>query len=279
MIRHETPFQGDDLERAARESLAEYRMNIQGVVDSYDSFLYRLHVDPSQVENTIEDLKRMIQVKINSPRRPPRLIILGPPGSGRATQARSLSKRYGLVHVSTMQLLRDEISKRTEEGTIISNAINKGELVPDDTILNIIERRLGRTDCKVNGWVMDGFPKTVAQVKLLKQLKIRPSKVILLECSEDVSVQRLQARKYDPLTGFYYNESNLPEDQDVVERLKSHDEDTEEVVRKRWKVWDNFIGKIEEIYDKNIFNVNTEAHCTEEITDIISEVVQNPALG
>ena len=110
---------------------------------------------------------------------------------------------------------------------------------------------------------MDGFPKTVAQVKLLRQLKIKPSKVILLECSEDVSVERLQARKYDPVTGFYYNSTNMPTEDDVLARLKNHDEDSEEVVRKRWKVWDNFIGKIEEIYDKNIFNVNTEGMLVE----------------
>ncbi len=81
----------------------------------------------------------MIQVKAQSPKRPPRLIILGPPGSGRATQARNLSKRYGLVHISTMNLLRNEISKKTERGQIISENIKKGELVPDDLIMSIIE--------------------------------------------------------------------------------------------------------------------------------------------
>jgi len=103
----------------------------------------------------------MIQVKAQSPKRPPRLIILGPPGSGRATQARNLSKWYGLVHISTMNLLRNEISKKTERGNIISDAIKKGELVPDDVIMSIIENWIKQTDCRVNGWVMDGFPKTL----------------------------------------------------------------------------------------------------------------------
>ncbi len=102
----------------------------------------------------------MIQVKLNSPKRPPRLVILGPPGSGRASQARELSKRYGMVHVSTMQLLRDEITKKSERGSSIKASIEKGEMVPDDIILTLIEQRLKMTDCRVNGWVMDGFPKT-----------------------------------------------------------------------------------------------------------------------
>jgi len=110
-----------------------------------------------------------------------------------------------LVHVSTMQLLRDEISKKTERGQTISTSIQNGELVPDDLIMSIIERRLSETDCKVNGWVMDGFPKTLQQVTLLKTMKIKPSRVVLLECSEDGSVRRLKERQVDPITGIYYN--------------------------------------------------------------------------
>ena len=147
----------------------------------------------------------MIQTKIHSPKWPPRIIILGPPGSGRATQARSLAKRYGIVHISTMNLLRNEISKKTENGNRISECIKWGDLVPDDLIMNIIENRIKQTDCRVNGWVMDGFPKTLQQVTLLKSIKIKPSKVILLECGEEASVKRLQERWIDPVTGIYYN--------------------------------------------------------------------------
>jgi len=120
-----------------------------------------------------------------------------------------------------MQLLRDEINRKTERGRTISQCINKGELVPDDLIMNIIERRLmySKTDCKVNGWVMDGFPKTLQQVSLLKTMKIKPSRVVLLECSEDGSVKRLKQRKIDPHTGIYYNENNLPNDEEIKARL------------------------------------------------------------
>ncbi len=252
-------------------------MNIAGVREAYEGFLYQVRVNPETVSDTVASLKRMVQVKLNSPKRPPRLIILGPPGSGRATQARALAKRYGLVHVSTMQLLRDEISQKTERGSTISQCIADGELVPDDVIMGIIERRLNQTDCKVNGWVMDGFPKTLQQVSLLKTMKVKPSRVVLLECSEEGSVRRLKERVVDPNTGIYYNASNQPSDPAIRARLTQHDEDKEETVRKRWRVWDDFIGKIEEVYAHYIFNVRAESQTVDEITDTLAEIIQNPA--
>lgn len=233
--------------------------------------------NPLKIEDTWLAIKRIIQVKAQSPKRPPRLIILGPPGSGRATQARAISKWYGLVHISTMNLLRNEISKKTERGQIISESIKKGELVPDDLIMSIIENWIKKTDCRVNGWVMDGFPKTLQQVHLLKSINIKPSRVILLECSEETSVARLQQRRIDPITGIYYSMDNLPHDPEIKEWLLQHDEDKEEVVRKRWRVWDEFIGWIEEIYHNLLYVVKTESQTSATITDILSEVVQNPA--
>ena len=143
--------------------------------------------------------------------------------------------------------------------------------------MGIIERRLSQTDCKVNGWVMDGFPKTLQQVTLLKTLKVKPSRVILLECSQDTSVERLRERRIDPTTGIYYNSSNMPTDPTLVSRLVQHDEDKEETVRKRWQVWDDFIGKIEEVYSYYIYNIKADSQKPEEITDSLAEIVQNPA--
>ena len=124
---------------------------------------------------------------------------------------------------------------------------------------------------------MDGFPKTLQQVHLLKSINIKPSRVILLECSEETSVQRLQQRRVDPITGIYYSMGNLPHDPEIKDRLLQHDEDKEDVVRKRWRVWDEFIGRIEEVYHNLLYVVKTEGQTSANITDSLSEVVQNPA--
>ena len=132
-------------EQTVDRAVLEYQMNIKGLREQYQGpgqFLYEVEVKVDNMLDTIDDIKRMVQIKLNSPKRPPRIIILGPPGSGRATQARTLAQKYGLVHVSTMQLLRDEITRKTERGQIISSCISKGEMVPDETIMSIVETRL-----------------------------------------------------------------------------------------------------------------------------------------
>lgn len=83
-----------------------------------------------------------IRYKSNAPRRPPRVILLGPPGSGRSTQASIIAKRYGLVHVSTRELLKNEINKNPDIGITISRCIDNGALVPDSILLPLVEQRL-----------------------------------------------------------------------------------------------------------------------------------------
>jgi len=88
----------------------------------------------------------MVKIKLADPMRPPRIIILGPPGSGRSTQARNIAKRYGIVHVSVMDLLKEEVGKKTERGRIIAQCIAKGELVSDTTVISLVEHRLKDSD-------------------------------------------------------------------------------------------------------------------------------------
>jgi adenylate kinase len=101
-----------------------------------------------------------LRCKSGAPRRPPRIIIAGPPGSGKYTQSKILSEAYGIVHVSVNELLKKEISTNRELGKSISAALDAGEPVPDHIVNRIIENRLNETDCRVNGWILEGFPKS-----------------------------------------------------------------------------------------------------------------------
>lgn len=146
-----------------------------------------------------------IRFRSNAPRRPPRVILLGPPGSGRSTQAGIIAMRYGLVHICTRTLLKNEISRNPEVGQTIAKCLDSGSLVPDHIVISLVEQRLKQSDCRVNGWVLDGFPQTDAQINLLKTLKLRPSLVCMFEQPEEESVRRLSNRRVDPTTGIYYN--------------------------------------------------------------------------
>lgn len=103
-----------------------------------------------------------IRYKNDAPRRPPRVIILGPPGSGRGTQSKIIAKRFGLVCIQAGSLLRDEVKRMPALAMVISKCIHEGKMVPDDIIIPLIEARIKQSDCKVNGWIMEGFPQTTA---------------------------------------------------------------------------------------------------------------------
>lgn len=108
IANHYSTLSPEEVERFTNDAIEEYNLNIKGVKEVFEGFLYE--ADTSQGdENLKNDLSRMMALKVNSPKRPPRIILLGPPGSGRNTQAKTLSQRYGIVHVSVMHLMKDEI--------------------------------------------------------------------------------------------------------------------------------------------------------------------------
>jgi len=125
------------------------------------------------------------------------LIFLGPPGVGKGTQATLISNKYDILHLSTGDILRLEISKKTEIGTFAKSFIDKGELVPDETLLKMMNNRLNQDDAQ-NGYLLDGFPRTIEQAKgldlILKKIDHKIECVISLSADEDELVSRLVKR-------------------------------------------------------------------------------------
>lgn len=123
---------------------------------------------------------------------------------------------------------------------------------------------------------MDGFPKTVEQVSLLTQMKIIPTKVVILECRQEVCIERLSLKRIDPITGLYYNLADqVPEDQEVYDRLIGIEGNDTETVKKRWFQWDEFVGKIEEIFSSCLLNIKTDSKSTLEISNIITDSIHS----
>ena len=127
-----------------------------------------------------------------------RLIFLGPPGAGKGTQAKILSDTYQIPHISTGDILRAAVKQQTPLGQKAQDYMDRGELVPDDLILDLIKERLAQPDA-AQGWILDGFPRNVSQAsfleKLLTELHLTPDNVLNLEVPDDVLVERLLARK------------------------------------------------------------------------------------
>ncbi|MGV2828254.1 adenylate kinase [Myxosarcina sp. GI1(2024)] len=127
-----------------------------------------------------------------------RLIFLGPPGAGKGTQAKILSQEYEIPHISTGDILRNAVAQQTPLGNKAKDYMERGELVPDDLILNLIKERLLESDTE-HGWILDGFPRNLAQAKfldsLLAQLNLAADRVLYLAVPDEVLISRLLSRQ------------------------------------------------------------------------------------
>jgi adenylate kinase len=141
----------------------------------------------------------------------------------------------------------------------------------------IVQKRLTRSDCRLNGYILDGFPSSIAQINLLKSLNIKPSMVVLLECDEDKCLSRIKERRYDPQTGRIIDRTlDQDIDEDMYDRIIKLDEDNEDAIINRRKKWDEFINIAESAYNQCLLTVNTGDLSIEEITNNICEAIVNP---
>ena len=278
LLANNSPLYGPELDEVSEQAVEEYRLHIKGVHAAFPGFVYEYQADEKDQNEVANDLARMLRIRYKSdaPRRPPRVILLGPPGSGRSTQARIISKRFGLVHICTRILIKAEIVKKPDLAQVIAKCLKEGTLVPESLVIPLIEQRLKQSDCRVNGWVLDGFPQSEAQINLLKSLRIRPSLVCLFEQPEQESLRRLQHRKIDPDTGVIYDmDMSPPAEEAVSARLIPLPEDNEGVIKQRLQ---NYLAQqhhVEEAYKDMLFTVQADQPI-EQVTEVISDVILNP---
>lgn len=169
------------------------------------------------------------------------IILLGPPGCGKGTQAQKLIREFGFVQLSTGDMLRAAISKGTEIGMQAKSIIDKGELVSDEIVIGIVRDRIFSTECEC-GYMLDGFPRTLAQAEKLDQiLSDRNQKidVVLRLCvPDDMAIRRIAGRRFHITSGRSYNiEFNPPKiegrDDITGEKLVQREDDKEEIVQSR----------------------------------------------
>ena len=126
-----------------------------------------------------------------------KLILFGPPGAGKGTQAKIIIKKYNIVQISTGDMLREEVKLETDLGLAAKVIMDKGDLVSDEIIMSMIEKRIKKQDCK-NGFILDGFPRTSKQAVeldiILDKLKIKIDKVIEIDVNEDLLLKRITKR-------------------------------------------------------------------------------------
>ena len=207
------------------------------------------------------------------------LILFGAPGAGKGTQAVELAKRFNLIHISTGEIFREAIAEHSEMGEIANSYISKGNLVPDDITVKIVKERLAQEDCK-NGFILDGFPRTLPQAECLDQicleLNISIDHVIDIEVNEDELIRRLSGRRVCKTCGASYHiDFNPSKVENVCDKcngeLYTRKDDEKESVAVRLKTYKSSTMPLINYYvNKGIL---VEINGQQDINDVFKEIV------
>lgn len=191
-------------------------------------------------------------------------IFIGPPGSGKGTQAVFLAKRLSLTHIATGDMLREAVSQSSVLGLKAKSFMEKGELVPDDEVISIIKGRVSQKDC-ANGFIIDGFPRTSTQAKSLDRAMLEIgkdiNKVIILEMPEQALVARLSGRRVCRRCGDNYHMSfSPPKEPNKCNRcgseLYQRDDDKPDTIQKRLKVYTEQTLGLKDYYQDRLINID-----------------------
>ena len=196
-----------------------------------------------------------------------RLIFLGPPGSGKGTQAAKLLEKVHVAHISTGDILRENVAKGTNLGLRAKGYMDEGKLVPDALIVEMMKNRLGANDC-AKGFILDGFPRTVSQAealeKMLGELGVDLDAVVLFEVSDAIVIERLSGRRVCRQCGAIYHVHFKPSSKGKIcqvcgGELFQREDDREDVIRKRLDVYHSQTAPLIDFYRERNLLVEVEA--------------------
>ncbi|RZB91367.1 Adenylate kinase 5, chloroplastic [Glycine soja] len=210
---------------------------------------------------------------------PLKVMISGAPASGKGTQCELIVQKFGLVHISTGDLLRAEVGAGTEIGNKAKEFMNAGQLVPDEIVTAMVAARLTREDAKQTGWLLDGYPRSYGQAQSLEKMQIRPNVYIVLDVPDEILIDRCVGRRLDPVTGKIYHLKFFPPDtEEIKARLITRPDDTEEKVKSRLNIYKQNAEAASSVYSSITHKIDgsqSKEAVFKEIESLLSQLQQD----
>ncbi|MBS5967134.1 MAG: adenylate kinase [Finegoldia magna] len=211
-----------------------------------------------------------------------RLILLGPPGAGKGTQAKRVIEEFDIPHISTGDIFRKNIKEKTELGQKVEGLLAEGKLVPDELTIEIVWDRLDQEDCK-NGFLLDGFPRTIPQAEALDEglakRGLKLDRVLNIDVDKDSLVKRLSGRRVCPNCGASYHiDNNPPKVEGICDVCQTpviqREDDKEQTVLDRIKVYDSQTKPLVDFYSKQdlVFTVDGTLPIDEITNKLVTEL-------
>ena len=210
-----------------------------------------------------------------------KILLIGPPGGGKGTQAKKLVSKFNIPQISTGDILRAHVKEMTSLGKKAKHAMNNGELVPDDIILNMMKDRLTQADC-INGYILDGFPRTIPQAKgldeILNKLDSPLDNVIVIQVDDRVIIERMSGRRVHSSSGrIYHIKYDPPEIEDIDditgESLIIRPDDIKETVKKRLMIYHDLTSPLIKFYSNKNQLIRVDG--SQDIEDVFSSILKS----
>jgi len=208
------------------------------------------------------------------------IIFLGAPGAGKGTQAENVGEKLNIPGISTGVILREAVNARTESGIKAKEYMDKGGLVPDDIVIGILKERLEKPDCQ-NGFILDGFPRTVPQAEYLEKAGVNIDLVIEIYVPDEKIIERMSGRRVCPVCGASYHIIYKPSHRDPIcgrceARLIIRNDDKPEVVLSRLETYHRETAPLKDFYEKKgLLKTVVGQEEVDDTTRLTFEVVQN----
>lgn len=213
-----------------------------------------------------------------------KIILLGAPGAGKGTQANYIKEKFDIPQISTGDMLRAAVAAKTPLGLEAKKIMDEGGLVSDEIIINLVKARIAEPDCE-NGFLFDGFPRTIPQAEAMKEAGINIDFVVEIDVDDDEIIKRMAGRRVHPDSGRTYHVIYNPpqtegKDDETGEPLIQRDDDKEETVRKRLQVYHEQTRPLVDFYQAQADSQNETAPCyikvagTGAVTEIRDRIFQ-----